>query len=284
MFKRHDNCTCIVTFEQGSFRQDVWSKRSWEAPKTGAGAPPPKVFSQEEADRLEQEKLQQIHGLSIDKSGGSGIIELNRRMAATGQHPPDFSQFPISEDFGSVERIRNSIVNDLGVSSHKVKLDGIKNADVLEPFVKRLISIQKSTSMNIPAIVAIDVIDGDMCCVANFKPYEGILYISSRYFNSKDALLSAFSNWRNNNIMPKQLKNITFLAEHEAAHIRIPDELLKTDEAVSIWKKRKLLAENDKDIYEYFADATAIFRMNPNTQDENILAAIKYLKNGGVIV
>ena len=263
--------------------------------KGGSGKPSPvkvppvgaevndRVTSAERTELLSRNPVD-IHNSSIDNSGGSGIIELNRRMAATGQHPPDFSQFPISEDFGSVERIRNSIVNDLGVSSHKVKLDGIKNADVLEPFVKRLISIQKSTSMNIPAIVAIDVIDGDMCCVANFKPYEGILYISSRYFNSKDALLSAFSNWRNNNIMPKQLKNITFLAEHEAAHIRIPDELLKTDEAVSIWKKRKLLAENDKDIYEYFADATAIFRMNPNTQDENILAAIKYLKNGGAIV
>ncbi len=80
MFKRHDNCTCTVTFEQGSFRQDVWSKRSWEAPETGAGAPPPKVFSQEEADRLEQEHLAQIRGLrfnssSIDNSGESGIIE-----------------------------------------------------------------------------------------------------------------------------------------------------------------------------------------------------------------
>lgn len=60
IFRRHDNCTCTVTFEQGAFRQDVWSKRSWEAPKTGAGAPPPKVFSKEEADRLEQEHLAQI--------------------------------------------------------------------------------------------------------------------------------------------------------------------------------------------------------------------------------
>ncbi|HOR22354.1 MAG TPA: hypothetical protein PLY43_06485, partial [Ruminococcus sp.] len=57
IFRRHDNCTCTVTFEQGAFRQDVWSKHSWQAPETGAGAPPPKVFSKEEADRLEQERL-----------------------------------------------------------------------------------------------------------------------------------------------------------------------------------------------------------------------------------
>lgn len=81
MFRRHDNCTCTVTFEQGAFRQDVWSKRSWEAPETGAGAQPPKVFSQEEANRLEQEHLAQIRGLrfnssSIDNSQINDIISL----------------------------------------------------------------------------------------------------------------------------------------------------------------------------------------------------------------
>ena len=225
-----------------------------------------------------------VNSSSIDNSGGSGIIESGHNMAATGQQPPDFSLFSVTEDLEAVERIRNSIVNELSVSPDKVKLDGIKNADVLEPFVKRLISIQKGTSMKLPAIVAIDVIDGDECCVANFKPYEGTLYISSRYFNSKDALLSAFREWRNNNIMPKQLKSVAYLAEHEAAHVRIPDRLLKTKEAIDIWKNRSLLNENDKDIFEYFADATAIFRMNPNTTDNNIINAINYLKNGGVTV
>lgn len=80
MFRRHDNCTCTVTFEQGAFRQDVWSKRSWEAPETGAGASPPKVFSKEEADTLEQEHLAQIRGLrfnssSIDNSAKGAILK-----------------------------------------------------------------------------------------------------------------------------------------------------------------------------------------------------------------
>ncbi len=74
------------------------------------------------------------------------------------------------------------------------------------------------------------------------------------------------------------------MAEHEAAHIRIPDELLKTDEATKIWRKRKLLNDNDEDIFEYLADTVAIYRMNPNTEDRNIIKAIEYLKNGGVSV
>ena len=38
IYRRHDNCGCSVTFENGRQRQDVWSKREWEVPKEGAGA------------------------------------------------------------------------------------------------------------------------------------------------------------------------------------------------------------------------------------------------------
>ena len=31
VFRRHDNCGCTVTFENGRERQDVWSNRTWQA-------------------------------------------------------------------------------------------------------------------------------------------------------------------------------------------------------------------------------------------------------------
>ena len=31
IFRRHDNCTCTVTYECGRQRQDVWSKKTWQA-------------------------------------------------------------------------------------------------------------------------------------------------------------------------------------------------------------------------------------------------------------
>ena len=65
IYRRHDNCDCTVTFENGSkrmfafgklrsfalqnMRQDVWSKREWEAPEPGAGAGDPVVFTAEQA-------------------------------------------------------------------------------------------------------------------------------------------------------------------------------------------------------------------------------------------
>lgn len=49
IYRRHDNCDCTVTFENGRKRQDVWSKRIWEAPEPGAGAGDPVVLTKEQA-------------------------------------------------------------------------------------------------------------------------------------------------------------------------------------------------------------------------------------------
>ncbi|MBR4201022.1 MAG: hypothetical protein IKQ91_07060 [Oscillospiraceae bacterium] len=59
IYKRHDNCDCTVTFENGRKRQDVWSKREWEAPEPGAGAGEPVVLTKEQGERLQAE-----HGLT----------------------------------------------------------------------------------------------------------------------------------------------------------------------------------------------------------------------------
>ncbi len=56
IYKRHDNCDCTVTFENGRKRQDVWSKREWEAPKEDAGAGEPVVLTREQAAALQKEK------------------------------------------------------------------------------------------------------------------------------------------------------------------------------------------------------------------------------------
>lgn len=56
IYRRHDNCDCTVTFENGRKRQDVWSKREWEVPKPGAGAGDPVVFTKEQAEALQKEK------------------------------------------------------------------------------------------------------------------------------------------------------------------------------------------------------------------------------------
>lgn len=87
VYRRHDNCGCSVIYENGRQRQDVWSKRTWEKPKVGAGASPPTKFTPEQARAMEQEKLRNIHGLSIDNGRGSGIIEARESMFRTFDDP-----------------------------------------------------------------------------------------------------------------------------------------------------------------------------------------------------
>lgn len=73
IYRRHDNCGCSVTYENGRQRQNVWTKKTWEVPAedagapepvrltkeqaAAAGAPPPKVFSVGEARELEKELM-----------------------------------------------------------------------------------------------------------------------------------------------------------------------------------------------------------------------------------
>ena len=60
IYRRHDNCGCSVTFENGRQRQDVWSKRTWEAPKEGAGAGDLTVLTEKQARELEAKHLPEV--------------------------------------------------------------------------------------------------------------------------------------------------------------------------------------------------------------------------------
>lgn len=60
IYRRHDNCDCTVTFENGRKRQDVWSKREWEAPDPGAGAGERVVLTEEQASELEAKHLPEV--------------------------------------------------------------------------------------------------------------------------------------------------------------------------------------------------------------------------------
>ncbi len=226
-----------------------------------------------------------VNNKSVDNGAKSGIIKPDTlKMAASQQKPPDFSKYEVKADLEAVENMRGRISESLGIPLSDIDLDGIQNTEVLEPFVKRLEKIQKDTGMKFPSIRSTSIIDGDETCITGYKRFENTLYISSKYFNSKEATLDTLKEWANNGIIPKQAKTIAYLAEHESAHIRIPDELLKTKQAVAIWRKRKLKNNNDSDIFEYYADSTAIYRMNLQTTDSNIINAVDFLKGGGVTV
>ena len=71
VFHRHDNCSCTTTFENGRERQDVWSKRTWQADpaEVEARANEPVRNSPEQAAEIEQRALS---GLTL--AGNGSII------------------------------------------------------------------------------------------------------------------------------------------------------------------------------------------------------------------
>lgn len=63
IFRRHDNCSCTVTFENGRERQDVWSKRSWDAkdPKEiERVASRPAKLTQQQAEQLQENAVSRL--------------------------------------------------------------------------------------------------------------------------------------------------------------------------------------------------------------------------------
>ena len=76
VYRRHDNCSCTVTYENGRQRQDVWSKRTWEAPDKDAGAEKPTVFSQEQAVAVGAGEPTR---LTIEQLSAVGLTKQQRR-------------------------------------------------------------------------------------------------------------------------------------------------------------------------------------------------------------
>lgn len=275
--------TQVAEFGRSAGSKSSWAARKAKTAKSGgsgsSGGHAVTVNVPTPADNGGKGKLYRDEGL--DKSGGSGIMKMGKVKSAYKQNAPDFSIYEITEDIQSVNTVRNLLISEFDIAESNIDFSGIKNAEVLKPFSEQLVKIKNKTGLAISKIAAAEVIEGDECCIASYKPFERTLYISSRYFNSEKALTDTLKAWASNGIVPEQCTTIRYLAEHEAAHIRIPDDIIRNEEAIRIWKKRKLINDNDSNIYEYYADVVAIYNTSSN-YDKNVQNAIDYLIKEGV--
>lgn len=126
IYRRHDNCDCTVTFENGRKRQDVWSKREWEVPGKDAGAGDSVVLTKEQA-----RKLQDKHQLKrLTKPVESGTITERRGIRISMQ----FFAHRNSEDMPTIRLPKQEYAHVMSeIASHLT--DGDKTSPV---FVKRI--------------------------------------------------------------------------------------------------------------------------------------------------
>lgn len=62
VFRRHDNCNCTVTYENGRQRQNVWSKEKWQVKGTSKKFQPVKL-NHEQAKAIQQNNLNYSNSL-----------------------------------------------------------------------------------------------------------------------------------------------------------------------------------------------------------------------------
>jgi len=131
VYRRHDNCSCTVTYESGRQRQDVWSKRAWEVPGKDAGAGEPAVFSQEQAREIEANN-------SLTKGEKHGIMNIRLddiKAAVTGS--------PITEE------VAEYIFGVLAEQRNQFKFDGVKVVDIDSKIVMQTDPVQNGTFYDI---------------------------------------------------------------------------------------------------------------------------------------
>ncbi len=82
VYRRHDNCGCTTIYENGRQRQDVWSKKTWEAPAEGAGVPKPTILTPAQGRALQAKHKPTV----LTKGSRSGIIEAERQRGIVNMH------------------------------------------------------------------------------------------------------------------------------------------------------------------------------------------------------
>ena len=110
VYRRHDNCSCTTTYENGRMRQDVWSKRQWEAPEPDAGAEPPTFFTEENRPAGFQPKV---------LTGGEKVARQSKNALQN------------AADGGIIK------VNDSGTALHSISDETIKNLPEINVFKDR---------------------------------------------------------------------------------------------------------------------------------------------------
>lgn len=125
IFRRHDNCGCTVTYEEGRQRQDVWTKRSWERvdpEEVAAASTEPTVFSREDAAAMEESLLS---GLTL--AGERDIMDIGR---GSGRGVSDNGH--TFEKIGELDpNDKNAVAASLAEFEHKYKDSQIEHCRVI---------------------------------------------------------------------------------------------------------------------------------------------------------
>lgn len=129
VFRRHDNCGCTVTFENGRERQDVWSKRTWQASpmEVMRNGFQPARNSPAQAAKINENAL---NGLTL--AGERDIIKLSINLFDKGT-PIYLDAFSIEEEPGFEDVHLHGSPNAVQITRNgkTVNVSALEFADIL---------------------------------------------------------------------------------------------------------------------------------------------------------
>lgn len=170
IFRRHDNCTCMVTFENGRERQDVWSKKKWQV-STALEVPyQPFCAEKNQAENLQKNQLAKYIGLDKSKNNLTSVknnsimndIELNLEIKSK-YYSGKATLFDITDErIEKIPLIKTKILTD--------------EQDIeLQKYSKELLSYMKNDKSEREGLIAFNM---NMKKIRQYKGDENKLSVS----------------------------------------------------------------------------------------------------------
>lgn len=169
VYRRHDNCTCTVTFENGRERQNVWSKEKWKVTPILKLPYKPLVLDKNQARAIERQNLR-YKGLTIDR--GSGIISTRN---------PDRMGEPYTEKIPRKQKTTIFKTYKLNGYDNIWSQTYTANAQAMSEYLDNLLLTGKYGTLDRVIIAKKEKLGG----IASYSHAENALYISEELIDPK---------------------------------------------------------------------------------------------------
>lgn len=153
VFRRHDNCNCTVTYENGKQRQNVWSKEKWQAKETPKEEYKPVKLNHEQAKAIQQNNLNYSNSLVKDKQA-----KMREFIKQTGQDRDYFREQNYPKSNNSIKlntslkpdnkKVKDNILHTEYRWDSKINLEKAKENVKKHSLVERIENVRKKIRNN----------------------------------------------------------------------------------------------------------------------------------------
>ena len=261
VFRRHDNCDCVIIYDtqvlRGVKTQDGGRSKTWtEVDPSDLQTDPPKVFSQAEAEQLQENAVSRL-----TLAGERDI--LRTRMATDSDFTLRGNVYTISEDPKAVKAAEQYAKEVL--SAGIVDFTALKNGEVIMPLLERLGSLKEKHDKHFFQIFVDKTMDD--LTFAEVAP-DLSLHLNANFMNSAAATSDLLESLSAKKLLPNSHRDTEYMITHEFMHFVsrsvLEDPRSKVYKILPKTENTKFLGKNAasrnscKNVHEFTADALSM--------------------------